>query len=120
SEYGLSCIGSRAISGNLNRSMLGKVNAAGETLGEALNRIGGSTELLDVAKRSDIDAYFELHIEQGPVLESLGVDLGIVTRIVRIARVEITFEGSADHAGTIPMNCRRDAAIAAAHTVIFI
>lgn len=120
SEYGLSCVGSRAIAGSLDRSHLGKLNATGESLGAAIDRIGGSTDNLGLAKRSDIDAYFELHIEQGPVLEEREVDLGVVTGIVRIARVEIEFEGAAGHAGTVPMASRRDAAGAAARTVIFV
>ncbi len=62
-------------------------------------------------------AFLELHIEQGVVLESEGVDLGLVTSIVGIRRIEIAFEGEADHAGTTPMGLRRDALVAAARTV---
>jgi beta-ureidopropionase / N-carbamoyl-L-amino-acid hydrolase len=65
-----------------------------------------------------VRAFLELHIEQGIVLESKSLDVGIVTSIVGIRRIEIVFEGAADHAGTTPMSLRHDALVAAAHTVV--
>jgi len=120
SEYGLSCVGSRAMAGRLDPKMLDYANAGGERLGDAIDRIGGAASRLAEARRSDIAAYLELHIEQGIVLQSGKVDLGLVTAIVGIARVEIIFEGAADHAGTTPMNLRRDAGLAAARTIAFV
>jgi N-carbamoyl-L-amino-acid hydrolase len=114
SEYGLSCVGSRAMAGVLDEKMLAARNAAGETLSEAIARVGGDPARLSEARREGLAGYLELHIEQGIVLESRGIDVGIVTAIVGIARVEIVFEGSADHAGTTPMDRRRDAGLAAA------
>ena len=64
----------------------------------------------------DVTAFLELHIEQGAVLESQSLDIGIVTSIVGIRRIEIMFEGAADHAGTTPMPLRQDALVAAANT----
>ncbi len=58
--------------------------------------------------------YVEFHIEQGPVLESLGLSLGVVDAIVGQSRIELTFEGKAGHAGTTPMHLRQDALVAAA------
>jgi N-carbamoyl-L-amino-acid hydrolase len=69
------------------------------------------------AKRSDITAFLELHIEQGPLLESEDTDLGIVETIAGITRLELTITGRADHAGTTPMHLRRDALLAAAAIV---
>jgi acetylornithine deacetylase/succinyl-diaminopimelate desuccinylase-like protein len=63
-------------------------------------------------------AFFELHVEQGPVLESAGAPLGVVTAIVGYARGELVFEGRAGHAGTTPMERREDALVAAAEAVI--
>jgi N-carbamoyl-L-amino-acid hydrolase len=119
SEHGLSCIGSRAMAGVLASEMLDYRDGVGERLGDAIDRIGGNIAQLQMARRQDIAAFFELHIEQGVVLESRGIDLGIVTGIVGIARVEVSFEGLADHAGTTPMDLRRDAGVAAAQAVAF-
>lgn len=116
SEYGLSCIGSRGMAGVLEPSMLDMAEPGGETLGAALRRVGGDPDRLGEARRSDIKAFLELHIEQGVVLESQGLDVGIVTSLVGIRRMEIVFEGAADHAGTTPMHLRQDALVAGART----
>jgi beta-ureidopropionase / N-carbamoyl-L-amino-acid hydrolase len=117
SEYGLSCVGSRGMIGSLDSVMLDLTEPKGEKLRDALRRVGGDPDRLNEAKRDDIRAFLELHIEQGVVLESQSLDVGVVTSIVGIRRVEIVFEGEADHAGTTPMAVRRDALVAAAHTV---
>ena len=119
-EYGLSCIGSRAMAGELSSKMLGYGNSAGECLAAAIDRIGGAASRLETARRTDVAAFFELHIEQGAVLEANGIDLGIVTSVVGITRVEIGFAGRADHAGTTPMKLRQDAGLAAAQTITFV
>jgi N-carbamoyl-L-amino-acid hydrolase len=117
SEYGVSCVGSRGMSGRLTAAQLDFTNAAGETLRDALTRVGGDPERLGEARRSDIACAFELHIEQGTVLESGRLDVGIVTAIVGITRIETVFEGAAGHAGTTPMDRRKDALVAAARLV---
>src|SRR5206468_653583 len=66
------------------------------------------------------EAYLELHIEQGPVLASLGEPLGVVTAIAGQARGLRVFEGRADHAGTTPMDARADALVAAAEFVLHV
>jgi N-carbamoyl-L-amino-acid hydrolase len=116
-EFGLSCIGSRAITGCLTAEQLSLKSPKGETLAAAVGRVGGDPAKLPMAPRGDIGAAFELHIEQGPVLEREGLDIGVVTAIVGITRLEIEFQGSAGHAGTTPMQGRRDPLIAAAHMV---
>jgi N-carbamoyl-L-amino-acid hydrolase len=118
SEYGLSCVGSRGMAGALDDRMLKLTEPGGETLGDAMRRVGGDPDGLGQAKRTDIKAFLELHIEQGAVLESKSTDVGVVTSIVGIRRIEIVFEGHADHAGTTPLDLRRDALVAAALTVI--
>jgi N-carbamoyl-L-amino-acid hydrolase len=117
SEYGLSCIGSRGISGWLDDKMLDLKGPGGEQLRDALRRVGGDPNRIEQTKRSDIRAYLELHIEQGIVLESQSLDVGIVTSIVGIRRFEIVFQGEADHAGATPMALRHDALVPAAQTV---
>lgn len=118
SEFGLSCIGSRAMAGALEEGQLEQVGPGGETLRSAIERVGGEPGRIDSARRSDIGAFLELHIEQGPVLEARGLDVGIVTAIVGITRLELRFTGEAAHAGTAPMHGRRDAAVAAAEVVL--
>jgi len=116
-EFGLSCIGSRGIAGCLTAEHLALRNSKSETLAAELARVGGNPQALAAARRSDIKAAFELHIEQGPVLEAERIDIGLVSAIVGITRLEIEFEGTAGHAGTTPMQGRRDPLIAAAHMV---
>ena len=84
--------------------MLDLTGPGGERLREALRRVGGDPDAIAAAKRDDVRAFIELHIEQGPVLERGRIDVGIVTSIVGIRRIEIVFEGVAGHAGTTPMN----------------
>jgi beta-ureidopropionase / N-carbamoyl-L-amino-acid hydrolase len=117
SEYGLSCVGSRGMTGALGDTMLDLAAPGGETLRSALQRVGADPARLAEAVRGDIQAFLELHIEQGRVLESRSLDVGIVTSIVGIRRLEVVFEGSADHAGTTPLDLRRDALVAGAATV---
>lgn len=117
SEYGLSCIGSRGMAGALDGPMLTLTEPGGEALGDALRRMGGDPDRLEEARRTDIKAFLELHIEQGAVLESQSMDVGVVTSIVGIRRIEIAFQGQADHAGTTPLDLRKDALLAAASVV---
>jgi N-carbamoyl-L-amino-acid hydrolase len=119
-EFGLSCIGSRGITGSLAAEHLSLKNPKSETLAAAVARVGGDPAKLPMAPRRDIAAAFELHIEQGPVLERERIDIGVVTAIVGITRLEIEFRGSAGHAGTTPMQGRRDPLIAAARTVSWV
>ena len=120
SEYGLSCVGSRGMTGSLDASMLDLAEPGGEVLRDALRRVGGDPGRLEAAKRSDIKAFLELHIEQGIVLESQALDIGVVSSIVGIRRIEIVFDGEADHAGTTPLHLRHDALVAAADTVAIV
>jgi beta-ureidopropionase / N-carbamoyl-L-amino-acid hydrolase len=118
SEFGLSCIGSRGMAGALDADMLARCNSVGRTLREALIDYGAPLQDPRSAVRSDIAACFELHIEQGPVLEQERIALGIVTHIVGIRRLSVVFAGQAAHAGTTPLRLRQDALAAAAHLVL--
>lgn len=117
SEYGLSCVGSRGMTGSLDSQMLSLTEPSGEPLRDGMRRVGGDPDRLAQARRNDIRAFLELHIEQGIVLESRSLDVGIVTSIVGIRRIEVVFQGEADHAGTTPIGLRHDALVAAANTV---
>ena len=122
SDYGASCVGSRALAGTLTPELLAQTNAAGETLEAALRRAGARPELLHGPLREpgSVAAYLELHIEQGPVLETAGIPIGVVSGIVGIERWELTFTGRPDHAGTTPMTLRQDALVAAAGSIVIL
>ena len=111
SEYGVSCIGSRAMVGKLSPAMLDFQEPGGERLFDAIRRMGGVPEALGEPLRQPgaLSAFVELHIEQGRVLESGQLPIGVVSDIVGIHRYDITVTGQADHAGTTPMNLRHDA-----------
>lgn len=120
SDYGVSCVGSRAMSGVLSADMLAQPNELGERLAEGIDRMGGRAEDIAAADRSStgIAAFVELHIEQGPVLEDRNLPIGVVTDIVGIRRVLLRVQGQPDHAGTTPMDLRRDALVGAAQLVV--
>jgi N-carbamoyl-L-amino-acid hydrolase len=106
------------MTGVLEDRMLALTEPGGETLRDAMRRIGADPDRLKEAVRKDIVAFAELHIEQGIVLESQGLDIGIVTSFVGIRRLEISFDGEVDHAGTTPLHLRKDALVAGAETVV--
>ncbi|MFT4039135.1 MAG: Zn-dependent hydrolase [Thermomicrobiales bacterium] len=93
----------------------GRTDRDGVRFGDELDRIGYRGER--AARPGPIDAYLELHIEQGPVLEDAGIPVGIVEGIVGITWSEVVVEGHADHAGPSPMPLRRDALVAAARLI---
>jgi beta-ureidopropionase / N-carbamoyl-L-amino-acid hydrolase len=122
SEFAMSCIGSRGMVGNLTADHLRLPAPDGEILGDAIGRMGGNATALVAPLRQSgsIGAYVEIHIEQGPVLESRDIAAGIVTAIVGIARTTITVTGRADHAGNTPMDMRRDALLGASRLVLLV
>jgi len=115
SIFGVSCIGSRGMIGLRPAEWLDRT-ADGMSLREGIAEVGGHPGVSEI--RSDIKAFLELHIEQGPVLEDGELDIGVVTAIAGITRIEIVVEGRADHAGTTPMGSRQDALTAAARLVL--
>ena len=108
--------GSRALVGELRDRDLDRLTHSGKTIREGIRFLGGDPDRLDRARRKpgDIAAFVELHIEQGGVLEKGAIDIGIVEGIVGIKRWYVEVEGLANHAGTTPMNDRRDALLSAA------
>jgi N-carbamoyl-L-amino-acid hydrolase len=113
-------IGSKAMVGGLEAKALDAVSQSGLTMREGIAALGGAPDRLGKAVRAkgDVAAYLEIHIEQGGILEGLGVPIGVVEGIVGIARWDITVEGFANHAGTTPMKERRDALLAAADLIL--
>ena len=119
-EFGLSCVGSRAVAGTLTAEHLALTDPRGRTLAAALAGAGGDPERVGQAawRPEALHAYCELHIEQGPRLEAAGVPIGVVPAIAGLHRCRVSFTGRADHAGTMPMTRRRDALCAAAEWIL--
>jgi allantoate deiminase len=101
--------GSRAITGQIAPEATETVRGLdGETIGEAMRAAGLDPKRVHEAKRTDIDAFLELHIEQGPSLEDAGVPVGIVTAITGLRHYFVELRGRSDHAGARPMDRRLD------------
>ncbi len=109
-------IGSRAMDGELTERELDLVSRSGKTIREGIKFIGGDPTRLETVRRrqGDIAAYLELHIEQGGILDTAKINIGVVEGIVGINWWDVTIEGFANHAGTTAMNNRQDALLAGA------
>jgi allantoate deiminase len=117
-RFGIPFIGSRAVAGDVDAALLAATDASGTSVAQAIGDFG-----LDVSRIADARAasnplgYLEFHIEQGPVLEALRQPVAVVDRIVGRTYADVTFAGSAGHAGTTPMDARRDALTGAAEWI---
>jgi allantoate deiminase len=113
-------LGSRALIGNVSREALrGCKDEAGITLERAIQGFGLSGIPEEAkAKPNQYQAYLELHIEQGAVLENAGITIGIVKGIAGPLWLEVKIKGRADHAGATPMALRKDALVAAGRLIL--
>jgi len=113
-------VGSRALTGRLTSEALKVVSHSGKTIRQGIQALGGNPDELSrvIRHKGDIKAFIEIHIEQGSILETKKIDIGVVEGIVGINWWEVTIEGFANHAGTTPMDRRQDALLAAAHLII--
>lgn len=113
-------IGSRAMIGKMTPEALNVVSLSGKTVGEGIEYLGGDLNRLQEAilEPSKILSFLELHIEQGATLETEKIDIGVVQGIVGIHWWDVVVDGFANHAGTTPMNNRKDALVAAAQFVL--
>ena len=111
--------GSRAVVGVVQPRELDVVTASGMSIRDGIAVIGGDAGAIEAVRRQPgaIAAFLELHIEQGAVLEREGFQIGVVEGIVGIRRWFVVVEGFANHAGTTPMNQRRDAMVTAARII---
>ncbi|TXI02017.1 MAG: Zn-dependent hydrolase [Rhizobium sp.] len=115
-RFGGGLLASRILTGKLDmQELVAFSDDAGITVADAMRGYGLDPALAYNAVRQpgSVHAFLELHIEQGPVLEAHGEDVGIVDRIVGMGQLRATFKGRAGHAGTTPMNARRDALVGA-------
>jgi allantoate deiminase len=117
-RFGTPFIGSRALTGRLDEKLLQREDSEGISVRNAIESFGlNPKEIPLAAMGDDILAYLEFHIEQGPVLETLKRPLGTVEAIAGQSRLEFTFHGRANHAGTTPMDLRHDAIAGAAEWI---
>jgi N-carbamoyl-L-amino-acid hydrolase len=112
-------VGSKAITTGLDDRLLNLKAQSGKTIREGVAVCGGDPNRLAEARRApgSIAGYFELHIEQGGTLEQQKINIGVVEGIVGILHSEVTVEGFSNHAGTTPMDQRRDTLLSAARFI---
>jgi allantoate deiminase len=113
-------LGSKVVAGAFDMNLLIRQDANGIPLQQVLESMGGHANQLaqDAIPADQWLGYFEIHIEQGPVLYEKNIPVGIVTAIAGQDRIEVTFTGEAGHAGTVPMHMRNDALCAAADFIL--
>ena len=111
--------GSKVMTTGLTSKDLELISSSGLSIRDGINKIGGNVDNIQSAKLSKGDwaAYVELHIEQGGILDDENIDIGIVQGIVGIKQWDVTVTGFSNHAGTTPMDKRKDALYAAAQYV---
>ena len=113
-------VGSLVMIGALKPNALDVVSHSGLTIRDGIEVLGGDSKKLAEAalKPGEIKAFIELHIEQGAILDEAEIEIGVVEGIVGIRWWDVTIDGFANHAGTTPMNQRRDAMVAAARLTL--
>jgi allantoate deiminase len=118
-RFASTLLGSRAVAGTFDESVLAGRDRDGVTMREALTKFGLDPDHIGAAARArrELLAYLELHIEQGPVLEAEKLPVGVVTAIAGATRMAARLTGMAGHAGTVPMALRRDALTGAAECI---
>src|ERR1700682_2274884 len=118
-RFASTLLGSRAVAGTFNEGVLASKDSAGISMRDALTQFGLDPDHIGAAARirSELLAYVELHIEQGPVLEAQKLPVGVVSAIAGATRLAARLTGMAGHAGTVPMALRRDALMGAAECI---
>jgi allantoate deiminase len=121
-RFASTLLGSRAVAGTFDESVLNARDRAGISMAEALKKFGLDPKHVGAAARirRELLGYVELHIEQGPVLEQKNLAVGVVTAIAGATRLAAGLTGMAGHAGTVPMALRRDALAGAAECIVAI
>src|ERR1700733_11757423 len=118
-RFASTLLGSRAVAGTFNERVMSSKDETGTSMREALVQFGLDPDHIGAAARirSELLAYVELHIEQGPVLEAESLPVGVVSAIAGATRLAARLTGMAGHAGTVPMALRRDALMGAAECI---
>jgi allantoate deiminase len=117
-RYGVPYLGSRAVAGRFDPSLLALTDAGNISVEAQLRAFGlDPARIGDAALDGNALCFVEIHIEQGPILEAENLSLAAVTAIVGQTRLSLSLTGQANHAGTTPMPLRRDALAAAAEWI---
>ena len=117
-RFGVPFIGSRAVAGRFDPALLALKDADGVTLEQAIREFELEPgQIGEAALDADVLGFVEMHIEQGPILESEGLSVAAVTAIVGQTRLSLEFTGQANHAGTTPIHLRHDALAGAAEWI---
>jgi N-carbamoyl-L-amino-acid hydrolase len=113
-------VGSQAMAGRIGPDTLDVMSHSGLTIRDGIRAVGGDPARLALAHRKpgELKVFIELHIEQGAILDETGIDIGVVEGIVGIRWWDATIQGVANHAGTTPMDRRRDALLTAAELTL--
>ena len=121
-RYPQCCLGSHLLSGSFSKDWLATSDRNGVLLADAITHMGGDPSSIssDCLNSNQVAGYLEVHMEQGPVLQDTGCPVGAVSGIVGQQRYLVTVKGSIGHAGTVPMNTRRDALSGAAEAILAI
>ena len=121
-RFGTTYLGSKALAGTFDAADLVRADPKGVTMADAIRAFGGDPDRVeeDRLDGGKLQGYVEVHIEQGPVLDSRDLPVGIVSAIAGQSRLRLIFTGEAAHAGTVPMNRRRDALAAAAEVILMV
>lgn len=121
-RFGITLLGSRGLTGTWPEGWLQRTDAQGISVARAMQNVGLDPQNILQSRRAPeaFCAYLELHIEQGPCLQSADLPLGVVTAINGARRLNCRFTGQAGHAGTVPMGQRQDALTAAAEWTLAI
>jgi allantoate deiminase len=118
-RFNTALFGSQAFTGGTLDDFADRADAEGTTLRSAMADVGRDFDRAGDARSTDqLAAFLEMHIEQGPLLEAEGLDIGVVTSIVGLRGYRVHLYGQANHAGTTPMSHRRDALAGAARVVL--
>jgi hydantoinase/carbamoylase family amidase len=120
-RFGVSTVGSKAMSGRFDKEKFRHLkDRDGITMEEALSLCALDIDSVEEASREneEIKAFFELHVEQGPVLMNNNKNIGIVTGIAAPVRLFIKIKGTASHSGTTPMHMRKDALLGASEIAL--
>lgn len=123
SRFGISTIGSRFFTGALQSEEFENiVDKDGIDFKAALSSVDIDYDLVfkSVNTVPDVHSYYEVHIEQGPILENKQLEVGIVTGIAAPTRLKLNYHGKASHSGATPMNMRRDAYLASCELALFL
>eukprot|EP00752_Nemacystus_decipiens_P014509 g12918.t1 len=119
-RFGVPYIGSAAVAGCFDPAWLGRCDRSGQSLGRVIEQHGLKPDQIksDAYRPDQVLGYTEVHLEQGPVLDSLDLPVGVVSGIQGQSRLTLRYTGHADHAGTVPMEHRRDALLTASRLVV--